>query len=175
MSCKVQGARCGREVMFNEKVLRMKHVIIVLVLAAISLRLAAQADTQVYDSVLARKLGADDYGMKTYVLVILKAGPNKIEAGPQRDKLFSGHMANINKLADEGKLVIAGPMAEENEKTYEGIFILNVKTIKEATELLKGDPTIKEKVLDTELFLWYGSAAISEYLKVAKSIEKKHF
>lgn len=135
----------------------------------------AQNENQAYDSLLAKKLGADDYGMKTYVLAILKTGPNKIEAGPERDKLFKGHMANINKMADEGKLVVAGPMAEENELKYEGIFILNVRTIEEAKELLKSDPTIKEKVLDTELFLWYGSAAISEYLKVVKSIEKKHF
>lgn len=153
----------------------MKKYCILLVLVVFSLKLAAQADTQVFDSVLAKKIGADVYGMKTYVLVILKTGPNKVEAGPERDKLFSGHMANINKLADEGKLVIAGPMAEENEKHYEGIFILNVKTIDEAKELLKGDPAIKEKVLDNELFLWYGSAAISEYLKAAKSIEKKQF
>lgn len=135
----------------------------------------AQNENQAYDSLLAKKLGADDYGMKTYVLAILKTGPNKIEAGPERDKLFKGHMANINKMADEGKLVVAGPMAEENELKYEGIFILNVRTIEEAKKLLKSDPTIKEKVLDTELFLWYGSAAISEYLKVVKSIEKKHF
>lgn len=152
----------------------MKHYIIVLVLVICGLSLGAQTNTQTYDSVLAKKLGADDYGMKTYVLVILKTGPNKIEAGTERDKLFVGHMTNINKLADEGKLVIAGPMGK-NEKNYEGIFILNVKTIEAARELLKGDPAINEKVLDTELFIWYGSAAIIEYLKVAKSIEKKQF
>jgi uncharacterized protein YciI len=152
----------------------MKHIVFFGVIF-FGLSLYGQENNSVYDSTLAKKLGADDYGMKTYVLVILKTGPNKIEAGPERDKLFRGHMANINKLADEGKLVIAGPMAEENEKNYEGIFILNVRTIQEAEELLKADPTIKEKVLDTELFLWYGSAAISEYLKVVKSIEKKQF
>jgi uncharacterized protein YciI len=153
----------------------MRHLAILLAVLLAGINLYGQESNSVYDSTLAKKLGADDYGMKTYVLVILKTGPNKIEAGPVRNKLFSGHMANIKKLADEGKLVIAGPMAEENEKQYEGIFILNVKTIDEAKELLKADPAIKEKVLDTELFLWYGSAAISEYLKVVKSIEKKHY
>jgi uncharacterized protein YciI len=152
----------------------MKQFALLLIGFAICINLNAQNEKVAYDSTLAKKLGADDYGMKTYVLVILKTGPNKIEAGPERDKLFSGHMANINKLADEGKLVIAGPMGK-NEKNFEGIFILNVKTIEEARELLKGDPTIREKVLDTELYIWYGSAAISEYLKVVKSIEKKQF
>ena len=31
-----------------------------------------------YDSVLAKKLGADKYGMKKYVMVFLKTGPVKI-------------------------------------------------------------------------------------------------
>jgi uncharacterized protein YciI len=136
--------------------------------------LFAQTNTQVYDSVLAKKLGADDYGMKSYVFVILKTGPNKMEAGSERDKLFKGHMDNINRLADEGKLVVAGPMGV-NEKSYRGIFILNVKTIDEAKELLKADPTVSEKIFDVEYYGWYGSAAISEYLKVAKKIEKKGF
>lgn len=153
----------------------MRQLAFLILLFAFCFKMQAQNENQAYDSLLAKKLGADDYGMKTYVLAILKTGPNKIEAGPERDKLFKGHMANIIKMADEGKLVVAGPMAEENELKYEGIFILNVRTIEEAKELLKSDPTIKEKVLDTELFLWYGSAAISEYLKVVKSIEKKHF
>jgi hypothetical protein len=34
---------------------------------------------------------------------------------------------------------------------------------------------IREKVLDADLYEWYGSAAISEYLKVAKRIEKNTF
>lgn len=171
--CMVHGARCMVQGVYKNYMV-MKNFIVFLVLVLFSLSVTAQVNTHVYDSVLAKKLGADDYGMKTYVLVILKTGPNKIEAGPERNKLFSGHMANINKLADDGKLVIAGPMGE-NDKEYEGIFILNVKTIEAATELLKGDPAISEKVLDTELFIWYGSAAISEYLKVQKSIEKKQF
>jgi uncharacterized protein YciI len=77
-------------------------------------------------------------------------------------------------LADIGKLVIAGPF-EDNEKSYRGIFILNVKTINEAKELLQTDPAIQSKVLDAELYEWYGSAALGEYLKIQKNITRKHF
>jgi len=150
----------------------MKQFFAIVILLAFSIGAGAQNNTQVYDSVLAKKLGADDNGMKSYIFVILKTGPNKMEAGAERDKLFRGHMDNINRLADEGKLVIAGPMGA-NEMSYRGIFILNVKTIDEARELLKSDPTVTEKIFDVDYFKWYGSAAISEYLKVAKSIEKK--
>jgi uncharacterized protein YciI len=152
----------------------MKSIVITICSILFGIILNAQTNTEVYDSVLAKKLGADDYGMKSYVFVILKTGPNKMEAGIERDKMFKGHMDNINRMADEGKLVIAGPMGV-NEMSYRGIFILNVKTIDEAKELLKSDPTVSEKIFDVDYFEWYGSAAISEYLKVAKKIEKKRF
>ena len=70
-----------------------------------------------------------------------------------------------------GKLVVAGPFWK-NDKSYRGIFILNVSTLEEAGELLQSDPTIREKVLEAELFKWYGSAALPEYLKLQKKIQK---
>src|SRR5215217_6529918 len=100
-----------------------------------SLVVSAQTSNLKYDKALADSLGADEYGMKMYVLVILKSGTNKIEDKSRLDNLFSGHMQNIKRLAKEGKLVVAGPL-EENAKTYRGIFILNVKTIEEAKALL---------------------------------------
>ena len=133
-----------------------------------------QSDNPRYDKHLADSLGADDYGMKMYVLVILKPGRNKINEKKRADSLLSGHLQNINHLAETGKLVAAGPI-KRNEKEYEGIFILNVKTIEEANILLKTDPAIKAEMLDAELFQWYGSAALPLYLKFHDSIKKKDF
>jgi len=47
--------------------------------------------------------------------------------------------------------------------------------MEEANALLQLDPAIKAKVFDTELFKWYGSAALPEYLKAHSKIEKKRF
>lgn len=91
-----------------------------------------------------------------------------------RDSLFTGHYENIYRLIDQGKLIVAGTLAK-NIKSYRGIFILNVTTFEEANELLKVDPTIKEGVLDLELYKWYGSAALPEYLNIHKKIEKNQF
>lgn len=127
-----------------------------------------------YDEALAIKLGADDYGMKSYIFVILKTGANESTDKVIRDSCFSGHMNNIGKLVDEGKLIIAGPM-EKNDKTYRGIFILNVTTHEEAEELLKTDPAIHAGFLEPELYKWYGSAALSEYLEASDKIWKVGF
>jgi uncharacterized protein YciI len=127
-----------------------------------------------YNKALADSLGADEYGMKSYVLVILKTGETKMDDGAKKDSLFAGHMANIGRLSKEGKLVVAGPI-DENDKAYRGIFILNVATIEEATVLLATDPTIKAGILAPELYKWYGSAALPLYLKHHDVIQKESF
>jgi uncharacterized protein YciI len=150
----------------------MKYRFLFLLLLSFSLSATGQTENPNFDKLLADSLGGDDYGMKPYILVILKTGPNKTADKKVLDSLFRGHMNNISYLASIGKLTVAGPLGK-NDKTYRGIFILNVKTIEEAKVLLASDPTIKEKVLEAEIFNWYGSAALPTYLPNHKKIEKK--
>ena len=152
----------------------MIRIVLALIIAICTLSIKAQTSNPVYNKSLADSLDADEYGMKMYVLVILKSGTNKMDNGAKKDSLFAGHLKNIRRLADLGKLAVAGPL-EENAKNYRGIFILNVKTIAEASSLLETDPAIKAKVLDTELYQWYGSAALPMYLPFSEKVEKKRF
>jgi uncharacterized protein YciI len=123
------------------------------------------------DTVLAKKLGADEYGMKMYVFVILKSGSNKTTDRQFIDSCFIGHLANIGKLADAKQLVVAGPF-EKNDADFRGLFILNVSTIEEAKKLLMTDPAIKAELLKPEMYQWYGSAALPEYLSAHDKIWK---
>jgi uncharacterized protein YciI len=125
-----------------------------------------------YDKVLADKLGGDDYGMKSYFLVILKTGTNTTTDKELIAKSFRGHMDNINRLVEENKLIVAGPLGK-NEQNYRGIFILNnLKTMDEAKEILQTDLAIKNGLLDYDIFTWYGSAALPEYLPFSDKIWK---
>jgi len=124
-----------------------------------------------YDAELAKRVGADDYGMKSYVFVILKSGDNQSTDAEVRNKSFRGHMNNMRRLAEEEKLVLAGPFGQ-NDKDYRGLFILNVTTIEQAEELLSTDPAISEGYLRYEMTPWYGSAAISEYLEASDKVWK---
>jgi hypothetical protein len=150
----------------------MKHMFLFILTIVGSLSLQAQVTNPEFDSTLARKLGGDEYGMKMYVLVILKTGPAKIEAGARRDSLFAGHMNNITRCVKLNKLVVAGPL-EKNDNSYRGIFIFNVSTFEEARALMEPDPTIKEKIFEPEFFMWYGSAALPEYLEASRKISRK--
>ncbi|KAF5085810.1 hypothetical protein DSECCO2_65830 [anaerobic digester metagenome] len=124
-----------------------------------------------YDSLLAQKLGADDYGMKLYVFATLKTGPTVITDSAQRAALMQGHLSNINRLANEGKLVIAGPYINGGENR--GLFIFNVETIEEAKALTETDPAVKAGVFRVELTQWYGSAALMEVNTLHAKLERK--
>lgn len=125
-----------------------------------------------YNPALAEKSGADDYGMKSYFFVLLKTGVNQTTDKAFISETFRGHLNNINRLVDEKKLIVAGPL-EKNENNYRGIFILNnIRSMTEARDLLQTDPAIKNKLLDYEIFTWYGSAALPAYLPVSDKIWK---
>lgn len=152
----------------------MKYVLLPLLLLCASYFHVSAQDNPKFDKALADSLGADKYGMKMYYLVILKTGSNAITDKEKLNELFKGHMANINKLVQSGKLVVAGPLGK-NDKQYRGIFILNVKTPEEVNTLLEGDPALKEKLMEVEIIPWYGSAALPKYLEYHEKIEQtKH-
>jgi uncharacterized protein YciI len=150
----------------------MKTIFRLLLLCMLGTAVQAQSPNTKYNKALADSLGADEYGMKMYVMVILKSGSNKTPDTAVRKQLFQGHMANIRRMAAAGKLVVAGPF-EKNAKAYEGIFILNVPTLAEASTLLQTDPAIHAKVLDAELYEWYGSAALPIYMKYIDVVQQK--
>lgn len=130
--------------------------------------------TEGFNQKLADSLGADKFGMKPYVIVILKTGKANITDKELLNQHFRGHMENIGKLAKEGKLAVAGPFSGKNEREYRGIFIFNVKTKEEAEELVKSDPAVVAGVFDYEIFPWYGSAALPMYLEYHKKIAKEN-
>ncbi|HXU28161.1 MAG TPA: YciI family protein [Bacteroidia bacterium] len=127
----------------------------------------------IYDSTLAKKLKADDYGMHKYVMCFLKTGPNKSLSADSSKKIQVAHLQNIKDLASQGKLVVAGPFMDETE--LEGIFILNATTVEEAQTLVNTDPAVKAGVLIMELHPWYGSAALMEVPFIHAKIQKKNF
>lgn len=131
----------------------------------------AQTNNPNYDKALADSLGADDYGMKSYVFVILKSGPAQLDDKQKVSELFRGHLENINRLVEQKKLIVAGPFGK-NEHNYRGLFIFDSKNKAEVEALLETDPAIKEKLLEAELFDWYGSAALPTYLEASNRVTK---
>jgi uncharacterized protein YciI len=117
------------------------------------------------------EFGADDYGMKKYVMAFLKMGPNRTKDSTEAAELQMAHMANIERMAEEGKLVLAGPFFGGD--SLRGIYIFNVTTIEEAEALTNSDPAIQAGSLQMELKEWYGSAALMAINPIHNHISKK--
>lgn len=124
-----------------------------------------------YNKELADSLGADAYGMKPYVMAFLKSGPNRSRDSLTRANLQKAHLANITRMAEEGKLLLAGPFLDQGD--IRGIYIFNVETIEEAEELTKTDPAIQAGSLIMELHPWYGSAALMQLNELHQKIAKE--
>lgn len=149
----------------------MKKLFYILLLICSTNTLTAQETTSVYDEKLAKEFGADERGMKTYVFCILKTGSNTTATKEEKTKYFEGHMANITRLADEGKLIVAGPF-KKNDRNYRGIFIFNCATVEEAQALVETDPAVKAKIFEAELTPWYSSAALMTIPSTSKKLVK---
>ena len=93
--------------------------------------------------------------MSTVYFAFLKKGPNRKEGddkNPEIQELQKEHIANIQRLAKLGKLVVAGPFGDDTE--LRGIFVFRVASLKEAEDLCATDPMIKINRLAVELHPW---------------------
>ena len=78
---------------------------------------------------------------KAYTIVFLNKKPDAAQIDKETTaKLMEGHMANINRLASEGKLLAAGPFDGGG-----GLFILNTTSLEEAAGWVNTDPAVKAK------------------------------
>src|SRR5882724_3880219 len=81
------------------------------------------------------------------VFVFLHHKADKAELPKEQvDKIMDGHMANIQKLAKEGKLLVAGPFEGGG-----GIFIFNSRSVDEVTQWLNDDPGVKAQRWNVEV------------------------
>jgi uncharacterized protein len=96
-----------------------------------------------------------EYQMKEYYFVMLRkgAGREKIIDTAVINKLQTGHMANIRKMHEAGKLLVAGPFGDDGD--WRGIFIIDAKDKAEVEHLLSQDPAIAAGRLDYEIHPWW--------------------
>ena len=94
--------------------------------------------------------------IKQFWLVILKTGPmdKKITDTAERNKIFAGHFANMQRLHSEGILKAAGPFGK-NDFTWRGLFILDCKTKEEAEAYVKTDPSVAAGVFIVDIVPWF--------------------
>jgi uncharacterized protein YciI len=124
-----------------------------------------------YDAALAQSLGANENGMRSYVLVILKTGPTRVPDGAKRTKMFEGHFANMKRLAAEKKLVVAGPL--DGVEGKRGIFVFATPDIEVAKTYVATDPVIVNGEMVAEYHKFFASAGLMAVNELHAKIQKQ--
>ena len=89
----------------------------------------------------------------SYILGVLVRGPKwKKDETDETKKIQAGHMANIQRLADTGKLVLAGPFIDGGDRR--GVFIFKTDSLGEAQALTDTDPAVIAGRLKVVLRKW---------------------
>ncbi len=85
-------------------------------------------------------------------LVFLKTGPKTGQLSPEENgRAFSGHFANMLRLAEERHLLLAGPFGEQrHDPELRGLFILDTADRQAAMALAETDPTTQAGVFQLE-------------------------
>lgn len=105
-------------------------------------------------------VGPGGYEMTTYYVGFLFRGPKWTpEDTPETRKLQEEHMANIRRMGEAGKLVIAGPFIDGGD--LRGLYVFRVATPEEAKALVESDPAVRAGRLRFELHPWFAAKNIT--------------
>ncbi len=125
-----------------------------------------------FDSTYAAQLGADEYGMHKYVLVLLKQGPDRDQDSTEAARLQRAHLDNMQQWAADGLLVVAGP-TYNHTSTLQGIYVFALENVEKVDELAATDPAIQAGRLVMESYPWYSSAALMDVNRIHELISKE--
>ena len=90
------------------------------------------------------------------MIVLLVRPPDAPELSQSEgDKLQEEHLANIRRLAEEGKVLKAGPFEDYSGRNVRGMFILKTASLEEARRWVATDPLVKINRLKPEFLKWY--------------------
>lgn len=117
----------------------------------------------------------DAYGMKPYVLAMLQTADTIARPQDELKAVFDGHMNNIERLADEGKLLVSGPFygIDRVPGSWRGLFVLNTPDTAEARVWVQSDPAVQAGVFRVALVPWHSSGALQAVNAIHGELEAK--
>jgi uncharacterized protein YciI len=87
-----------------------------------------------------------------YLALLTRGAKWTPEKTPATEELQKAHIANIVRLANLKKLVVAGPFGDNGQ--LRGIFVFKVASLEEARALTETDPAVKAGRLAIDLHPW---------------------
>lgn len=112
--------------------------------------------------------------MRDYVFVFIKTGPTTDLSPEQHQEAFAGHFSNMQRMADEGQLLIAGPMGDpKSDPAHRGIFVFDTEDLDTGMKWAHTDPTTKLGVFVLEGFVFTTDKPLTELPRLEKEDEAR--
>ena len=107
------------------------------------------------------------FEMETHALILLERGP-KADSIPEAElqEIQRQHLAHLDKLASEGKILVAGPFADQTDDSLRGACVYSVP-VAEALELANADPAVKAGRLKVTAMTWWTGKGYMTFPKAA--------
>jgi uncharacterized protein YciI len=95
----------------------------------------------------------------TYVVGFLRKGANwGTRTKEESEHIQERHLANLRKMAEAGKLIVAGPFSDNGD--LRGMLIFKVGSVEEARSLAEQDPAVQAGRLALELHPWFAAQGL---------------
>lgn len=105
--------------------------------------------------------GTPGEGRHVFVIAALMAGHPEAELGAEQVEAASrGHFANMKRLSEQGRLLLAGPSGVAGGD-FRGLFVLDTASLEEAREWVASDPAVAAGLLQPELTTFSTSTDLS--------------
>jgi uncharacterized protein len=96
------------------------------------------------------------FEMESFQLVLLmRPADRKTIPDAEAEEIQKQHIAHLEKMAQSGKMVIAGPFGAQRDPSFRGACLYRVATPEEARALAEADPAVKAGRLRVEVITWY--------------------
>lgn len=94
----------------------------------------------------------DEQKQFVYVLKLIPRLLSEKNWTPQDNSIVGKHFRRLQKLHQEGKVILAGRTLNEADASQFGIVILAVGSEEEARKLMEEDDAVKEQIMTAQLF-----------------------
>ncbi len=111
---------------------------------------------------------------RTYAFVFIRTGPLREPTEAQSREAMQGHFANMQRLAAEETLLIAGPLAEpKSDPSHRGIFVFDADTAEKGLAIANGDPAAQMGVFVMEPYTLATDAPLTELPRLEREYEQR--
>jgi uncharacterized protein YciI len=93
--------------------------------------------------------------LEPYTFVLLRRGPRAFDFGEEElEELQAGHLAFLDRMREEGHLLLAGPFVDQDDETKRGLCIYRTGVEETRRLIADGDPSVRAGRMAVEVMTW---------------------